>query len=315
MANLLASPRFWEKKSVILKAEAGYGTDALPTGALNYIEARNVSLTSLDAETAERNIVLEHFGSSGKIIAAMWSKLSFEFALVASGVLGTAPKWGPAMLGCAFAETTVAVTSVTYNLVSTAPGSLTAYLNIDGVNYKFVGARGELKVSLSAKGIPVASVELQSVYATPLVAAMPALTKTGWQVEEAVNAVNTSYLAVNGVNLPFSAFEYSTGNKVARINLPGPQVEVAITDRAPQASATVLAPALGVFNPYALAEANTAIVISNTHGSVAGKKVKSDLKGVIVGVTEDQVEGFLAYRLSFELRPVVGNDEIALVCI
>ena len=114
MANLLASPRFWEKKSVILKAEAGYGTDALPTGALNYIEARNVSLTSLDAETAERNIVLEHFGSSGKIIAAMWSKLSFEFALVASGVLGTAPKWGPAMLGCAFAETTVAVTSVTY---------------------------------------------------------------------------------------------------------------------------------------------------------------------------------------------------------
>jgi hypothetical protein len=315
MPNILTSPRFWDKKAVILKAETSYGTDAVPTGAANYIEARNVSLTSIDIESAERNIILPTMGSSGKINASLWAKLSFEFALAGSGAAGTAPKWAPAVMGCGFAETVVAATSATYNLVSSGFSSLTAYLNIDGVVYKFVGARGELKCSLSAKGIPMATVELQSVYATPVAGAMPALTKTGWAVEEAVNAVNTSYLTVNGVNLAFSALEFSTGNQISRIDLPGPQREVAIVDRSPQASATVLAPDLATFNPYTLAEQNTAILISNTHGSAAGKKVKADLKGKIVGIGEDQVDGLLAYRLSFSLEPVAGNDEITLANI
>lgn len=312
MANLLAQPRFWEKKAVILKAETTYGTDATPTGAANYIEARNVSLTSFDAETVDRNIIIPHMGNGGKLVSSIWSKLSFEFALAGSGAAGTAPKWAPCILGCGFAETLVASTSAAYNLVSSAFSSLTAYLNIDGVLYKFVGSRGDLKLSISAKGIPTATVELQSVYSTPVDAAAPVLTKTGWTVEDPVNSVNTGFLTVNGVNLAFSQFEFSTGNKLARIDLPGPQREVAITNRAPSASATVLAPTLAAFNPYSLAEANTAITVSNTHGLVAGKKIKTDLKARVSNVTEDQVEGMLAYKLTFYPEPVSGNDEFAI---
>lgn len=315
MPNILAQPRFWDKKAVIIKTETTYGTDAAPTGAANYIEARNVSLTSFDPETVDRGIVISTFGRSGQLIPAIWAKLSFDFALAPSGSLGVAPKWSPLMLGCGFAETVVASTSVAYNLVSTAFSSLSCYLNIDGVNYKFIGSRGELKYKLSSKGIPMATVELQSVYATPVTAAMPTLTKTGWTTEEAVNATNTQYLTVNAVNLAFSDFEWSTGNKIARISLPGPQLEVAITDREPTASATVLAPDLATFNPYSLAEANTAITVSNTHGSAAGKKAKSDLKVKIIGVAEDQIEGMLAYKLTFSPEPVSGNDEITLTCL
>lgn len=315
MPNLLTAPRTFEKKAIILKNEATYGTDAAPTGAANYIEARNVSLTSFDVESVDRNIIMPFMGSGGKINTSIWSKLSFDVALAASGSLGVAPKWGPIMLGLAFAETIVAATSVTYNLVSQSISGLTAYLNIDGALYKFVGCRGEAKFKLSAKGIPMMSVELTSVYTTPVDAAAPALTKAGWTVEDAVNAVNTGFLAVNGVNLAFSDFEFATGNKIARIDLPGPQREVAITDRAPTASATVLAPTLAVFNPYSLAEANTSITVSNTHGLVAGKKVKSDLKVKIIGVSEDQVEGMVAYKLTFSPEPVNGNDEITLTLL
>lgn len=312
MPNLIAAPRFWDKKAVIIKAETAYGTDAVPTGAANYIEARNVTLTSFEAESVERNIIMPYMGNGGKINTSIWSKLSFDVALVGSGAAGTAPKWGALLLALGFAETIAAGVSVTYNLVSSGIGSLSAYLNIDGVLYKFIGCRGEAKATISAKGIPMLSIELSSVYSAPIESAMPALTKTGWSVEDAVNATNTGKLTVNAVDLAFSALDWSLGNKVARIDLPGPQREVAITDRNPSASATVLAPALSVFDPYALAVANTAVTISNIHGTVAGKKVTTSLKARLTGVSEDQVEGMLAYKLSFTPEPVAGNDEITL---
>lgn len=312
MPNLIAAPRFWDKKAVIIKAETTYGTDAVPTGAANYIEARNVTLTSFEAESVDRNIIMPTMGNGGKITASIWSKLSFDVALVGSGTAGTAPKWGALLLALGFSQTISAGVSVTYNLVSSGIGSLSAYLNMDGVLYKFIGCRGEAKATLSAKGIPMLSIELSSVYSAPVDSAMPALTKTGWAVEDAVNATNTGKLTVNAVDLAFSALDWSLGNKVARIDLPGPQLEVAITDRNPSASATVLAPALSVFDPYALAVANTAITISNIHGTVAGKKVTTSLKARLTGVSEDQVEGMLAYKLSFTPEPVAGNDEITL---
>lgn len=316
MPNILASPRSWDKKALILKAESGgYGVDAVPTGAANYIEARNVSLTSADPETVERNIVMPAFGKGGSLITSIWAKLSFDYALVGSGALGTAPKFSPIMLACGFSETIVAATSVTYNLISAAFGSCSGYMNIDGVLYKFIGSRGNQKFSLSAKGIPMVNVELQSVYLTPADSAMPTLTKTGWTVEDPVNSVNTGYLTVNGVNLAFSQFDVDIGNKISRVDLPGPQREVAITGRSPTASATVLAPTLAVFNPYALFEANTAIVVSNTHGITNGKKAKQDLKCKISGVTEDQVEGMAAYKLSFSPEQVAGNDEYTLTML
>lgn len=315
MPNLLAAPRAFAKKAVLLKPETPYGTDSTPTGAANYIEARNVTLTSFEADAVDRNIVMPHFGNGGKLVSTIWSKLSFEVALAPSGAAGTAPKWGPIMLGLGFAETVSAGVSVTYNLVSAAISGLTAYLNIDGVLYKFIGCRGEAKAALSTKGLPILQVELSSQYTAPVGAAAPTVVTTGWMIEDVVNSVNTGKLTVNGVDLAWSQFDWATGNDIARIDLPGPQREVAIKDRKPTASTTVLAPDLATFNPYALAAANTPILISNTHGTVAGKKLKTDLKATISGVSEDQIEGMVAYKLSFTPTPVSGNDEITLTLL
>ena len=316
MANILATPRFWKTKAVLLKPEVTYGVDPVPTGAANWIEARNVALTAFEAETAERNIEQPFFGVGGKIIASVWSKLSFEVALQGSGAAGTAPKWAPIALACGYAETIVAVTSAAYNVVSSAFGSATAYLNIDGVLYKFIGARGELKVKINAKGIPVLSVELSSVYAAPVTSAMFApITKTGWIEELGVNNVNTGKLTLNAVDFAFSNLEFSTGNQISKIDLPGPQVEVAIVNRKPSASVTILAPALAVFDPYALARAGTNVNLTNTHGTAAGSKVKTDMKVVITNVAEDKIDEMLAYKLTLEPTPVSGNDELAITCL
>ena len=315
MANILATPRFWRKKAVVLKSEVTYSTDPTPTGAANWFEARNVSLTAFDAEVAERNIDQPYLGVGGKIITAKWSKLSFDIALAGSGVAGTAPKWGPMMLACGYAETLVALTSATYNLISTAFGSCTAYLEVDGTLHKFIGSRGNVKVSITAKGIPVLKVELTSLYTAPVAGTIAGIVKTGWTYEEASNAVNTGKVTLNSVDLAFSTLEYDTGNQIARISLPGPQLEVAITDRKPSLNLTVLAPALATFDPYALAVAGTVVPLTNIHGVGAGNQLSSTIQMRVTGVTEDQVEGMLAYKITGEPTPVSGNDEITLANI
>lgn len=312
MPNLIASPRFWKNKALLLKSEVTVGTDSVPTGAANWIEARNVSITPMDAETEARNIEQPWLGRGGTIQVAQYVKVGFEVALTGSGAAGTAPKFAPALLACAMAETLVASTSAAYNLVSAAMGAVSIYLNIDGTVHKLVGSRGTWTVRINAKKIPVLAFEFESAYIAPAAQAMPAVTKTGWQIEEAVNGVNSTAIAINGVNLAFSAFEVAVGNQIARLDLPGPQTECAITDRAPTSSVTVLAPALATFDPFALAKAGTNVTVSTTHGSAAGKKAKVDLKAVLTGVEYDQIEGMAAYRIAMEPTPVAGNDEIAL---
>jgi hypothetical protein len=314
--NLIASPRKWKRKTILIKTEnGGYGVDAIPTGAANWIEARNVTLTPMDNDKVDRNIELPYYGSSGSVIVASWSKLSFDVALVGSGAAGTAPKWAPLLMACGTAETLSAGVSSTYNLVSDVFASVSGYINIDGVVHKLTGGRGECKGKISAKGTPMLTFSFDFLYVAPIAGVLPTVTRTGWPIEEGVNSANTLPMTIDGVDLAFSSFDWSFGNKVSRIDLPGPQREIAIVDHAPQASVTVLAPDLATFDPFAIASANTTVALSTTHGSAAGKKVQVDKKVRIVNVDYDKIDEMLAYKLTLEPLPVTGNDETVITCL
>jgi len=312
VANLIATPRQWKNKAILVKPEASYGEDATPTGEANWIEARNVTLTPMDVERADRNIELPYMGSSGSVVVSKWAKLSFDVAYAGSGTVGTAPKWGALMLGCGMAETTVADTSVAYNLVSTAFGSVCAYINIDGVLHKLTGGRGDVRCKLTAKGTPMLSFSYDFLYLSPIAGGLPTVTRTGWTIEEGVTSINTLPATLNGVDLAFSDLEWSLGNSISRVDIPGPHREVAIVDRAPQASLMVLAPPIGTFDPFALCEANQVVDLTTTHGTTAGKQLKTDLKVRVANVEYDRIEEMLAYKLTLEPAPVDGNDEVAV---
>lgn len=315
MANIIATPRFWKNKAVLFKPEATYGTDPTPTGAVNWIEARNVNLVPMEVDKVDRNIDMPFMGNAGSVMVGAWAKLSFDVAMAPSGVAGTAPKWAPLLLACGMAQTVTAGTSVVFNLVSTGHGSACAYINVDGTLHKLLGMRGDVKGKKDAKGIPLLSFSFDSVYVAPVAGEMPTVTRTGWMIEEGVNSENTGPAEINGVDLAFSSFDWSLGNKLARVNLPGPQVEVAISNRAPSGSITVLAPPLAEFDPFALVKSGATVNLSTTHGSVAGKKIQTDLKVRLIGTEYDQVDEMLAYKISFEIVPVAGNDELALTLL
>lgn len=312
MANVITQPRFWKKKAILIKSETVVGEDAIPTGALDWIEARNVSFQPLDAETADRNIEMPYFGNGGKLITGKYATLSFECALVGPGTAGAAPKIAPVLLACAFAETVTADASVAYSLASENIGSVTAYINIDGVLHKMVGARSNASLTLSAKGIPLLKFELQSVYLAPVAGAVPAVVKDGWTIEQPVTAATTSGLVLGATTLAYSTLEFNLGNQLARIDLPGPQTEVAITDRKPTGSAIVLAPPLTEFDPFALSDAGTVLALETTQDTRAGHKVQVDAQVRVIGVEYDRIEEMLAYKLTLEPTPIAGNDELTL---
>lgn len=311
MANILPAPAFFKKKAILLKSEATVGTDAVPTGLLNWIEARNVQFTPLDAQTEERNIDLPYMGHGGKILTGKYVKLAFDVALAGSGAAGTAHKIAPALLACGTAETINAGVSAVYNLVSQSFGALSGYVNIDGTRHKMIGTRGSYGFRQEAQKIPLWHFEFDSVFLAPDESALPTIDRSGWPDEEVVSAATSSKLTLGGVDLAWSLFELSVNNTIEKIDLPGPQVECAITDRQPSGSAIVLAPALSVFDPFAIAAAGTTIAFAQTHGTAAGKQVQHDGFVKIVSVGYDQIKGMKAYRLGLEPTPSSGNDELA----
>lgn len=315
MPNLIANTRKWRNKGLLVKLETAYGVDAIPTGAVNWIEARNVNLTPMDNDKVARNIDLPYMGGAGNIIVSSWAKLTFDVVVAPSGSPGVAPPWAPLLLGCGMAETITTTTSAAYNLVSSGFSSLCSYMNIDGTVHKLFGMRGSVKGKLSAKGVYALSFSFDANYLTPITGAAPAVTRAAWKIEEGVNSVNTQAVSLNAVPLVLSSLDWDIGNKIARMDLPGPQREVAITDRSATASATVMAPDLATFNPFVLAETSAVVPFTVTHGSAIGKKSKTDLMVRIIDAAYDNSDGVLNYKLTFEPVPVVGNDEIALTCL
>lgn len=96
--------RVWKKKAVLFGLEAAYNTDPVLVGT-DWFEARNVSLTPFEVESADRNIAQPYMGNSGKLITAIRQKLAFDAALAGSGMPGVVPKIGKLLRACGFAET------------------------------------------------------------------------------------------------------------------------------------------------------------------------------------------------------------------
>lgn len=310
--NLVLDPQSSERKALLFKLEDEYGVDAEPTGLVNWIEMRNPNFTAMDAQTASRNIAMPYFGGGGEIVTGASVKLSADIALVASGVPGTPPKWSELAQVCGFAETIVVGESVTLNLVSDGIPSATGYLTADRTRHDLLGIRGEMKYKATAGEIPLLTFDFTALYREPEDASMPTVVRTGWPIEEPINKANTAPIKLNGVDLSFSAFEWSLGNKVSFINQPGFEA-VRITERELKGSVTVIAVPLASFNPYALAQSGELVNIVQQHGSVAGKKVSCPMKVSVTGVGDDKIDGMKAWKISFTGKPDAGNDEVALV--
>ncbi len=310
----------WRSKILLLKMESVYGTDPTPIAA-NGILCKNFSIRPMEGEDVSRDLEFPYLAAQGTIPTGLRVVMEFDTELVGSGTAGTAPGWGVLMRCCAFSETIVAVTSVTYARVSDNHESGTAYFWIGGsgtgagTKQVIKGIRGDGRLTVNAQGIPMVHWTLTGLYADPAEVTRIVPTLTSFKKPSVATNANTPVFTVNAVSLVMRSFELAFGNKVTPRLLIGRE-EIAIVDIAESITARVEAVPVSTLNPFTLAKAQTSVAIALTHGTAAGSIVAvaaptAQLNRLSGYENQDDV---LEWPLSATPLPTSGNDQLSIVC-
>lgn len=261
---------FFRSKILALKIETTYGTDAVPTGALNAVQARDIQITPMDGEDVNRELDQPFIGAEGTIPAGLFSKISFKVEMEPSGVAGTAPAWGPALRACGVAQVVSAGVSVAYNPIPVNHESASIYFLIGPTLHKILGWRGNVKYTIDAQGIPYLEFDGSGLFLQPADAGFGPAVLTSFQKPRVGSKANTPVFTVNGVSLTMRSFSLDLGNQVEPRLLIGSE-EIIITQRQDTVEMTVDAVPLATFNPYLLAGNTTNVPVALTHGVGAGR--------------------------------------------
>lgn len=265
----MADPLFWRDKIVLAKVEAQYGVDPTPDGA-NAILTTQLALTPMEGSDVDRDLDLPYHGPQGTIPTELHQKLTFRVELVGGGTAGAAPGWGVLLRACGCAETIVADTSVTYNRVTRGHESVTFYVWIADTLHAIPGSRGTFKASLTAQGIPYLEFEFMGLFRVPVEAPRVQPSYAVYQKPQVVSGANTPVFTLGGIAFVLREAVLDLANDVQPRFLVGGE-GMLIVDHENVLTAKVEAVPVTVFDPYALALAQTEVAVALTHGTVPGR--------------------------------------------
>ncbi|MGN7870970.1 phage tail tube protein [Paracoccus sp. 22332] len=303
--------RIFRKLAILHKVEATYGVSAAPT-ALEAIIGKNVAFTPIEAEEVSRDLLLPYMGNQGVILTGKHARLEFEVEVAGSGTAGTAPKWASLMRACGFAETLLATTSATYNIVEAGQESSTIHFEIDGTRHVMLGCRGTFSLSFAPKGIPVFRFVMTGLLGTITDQALTPVAMTGWQTPvEASSAATT--MTLHGWSAVAESLSIDLGNTVTPRFLIGSE-SVIISDRRVSGTAVVEATSLATIDWFDVALTRARGALSIIHGKTAGNVVEITAPAVEIGkIAQGQTDGILNYSLPLSLVPVIGRDELVII--
>lgn len=305
-----------KKYLLLAKPEVTQFTDPTLTAAANSILVSNLKLTPLRTETEARGLVRPYFGNSELFIVGEEVGVTFDVEIAGAGAAGTAPGWGVLLRGCAFAETIDAGVTVAYNPISAAIESLYLKCFQDGVLHVLAGARGNVSFDFAAKTIPHFHFTFTGKYTAPTDTATPSgSVYTAFQTPKPSIVANTGTLTIGGYAAKVSAINADMANEISHAQWMNAE-SLDITDRKPSGKMTVEAPLLASKDFFALARAGTGSVLTLTHGTVAGNKVKLDAPAVqLSSVDPAEYAGVMAYDLNLTFNPSAGNDELIITAL
>lgn len=303
----------WRDKIILVKVEASYGVDPVPTGAANTILTTQGKLMPMEGTDVSRDLDNGYMGAQPTIPGELHGKLEFRVELQGSGAAGTAPALGPLLRGCAMAETISAGTSVAYNPITTAHESVSTYFYVGQTLYKFRGARGTCSLEVNAQGIVYLMFSFTGLYSTPVETARPTPDYSMWPDPELATTTNTPQFSIDGTDFVMRSFKLDFGNTVENRFLIGKD-EILITDRAESIQTTVEAVALTTFDPYTKAATQARLPISLVHGTVAGSIATLSVPAAQMQRPQglENAQGIAEWPLRLVPLPTAGNDQFTL---
>ncbi len=309
-------PKFFKRKTLLVKKEVTYGVDPVPTGAANAILAQNVKIQPMQGQNATRDIDLPYFQAPQNFPTGVYQEISFDLELIGAAAAGAAPGWSAIATACGLQEVISAGVSVAYNPVSNGFSSASIYLYIDDVLFKITGARGDMKLKLGVHGLPMMECRLMGLFNLPTDTANATPTLTAFQQPQVSNATNTPNVTFNGVAVANRTYDLTFGGKTVYRELQGASSkQVLITDREPAITMQFEATTMAIINPYSLSLNQTAFAVNIAHGVGAGKITTINASNCRLNRPDQNAEqdNIWEWPLSITPFPTAGNDEFSIV--
>ncbi len=303
--------RLFRKLAILCAVEATYGTSPAITAA-NAMIGTNVSFTPLEADEVNRDLYLPYLGNQGIILAGKHARLEFDIEVAGAGAAGTAPRYGDLLCICGFAETVTAGTATTYTIVEDDVDSGTIRFEMDGVRHVLLGARGNMQLTFSPKGIPHYRFIVTGLLGTITDAALTRTSLAGWTTPLECSSTNTT-MTLHGWSSVAENLTIDLGNTVTPRFLIGSE-SVIISDRRTTGQAVLEATNLATNNWFRRALDRTRGALKLTHGTTAGNIVEINAPAIEIGkISQGQTDGILNYSIPLSLCPVTGRDELSIV--
>lgn len=309
----MSSPR---KYLILAKTEVTQYTDPVPTPAANSILCKNLTVTPLRVESEDRNLMRPYFGNSEQIPIMEEAVIEFDVEYAGGGTpLGTAPKWGPLLLACGFAETVVASTSVTYNPISSAIGSVTIYAYLDGILCKITGAKGDVSIEAAAKRLPHFKFRFVGKYVPVTDAAIPGSSDfSAFQQPKAAIPANTGTTTIDAYAARVASVQMQLSNEISHALWMNAETND-IIDRKPKGSIVFEEVTVATKDYFTLVRNASLVAFAWNHGTVAGNRVALTApKLQLVNLQRTTFENANAVQAGVTFNPNVGNDEISIAC-
>ena len=266
----------------------------------------------------ERTETHDSLSPFSQIAGSRMATIGFKVNLRGSGAAGTAPKIGKLLKACAFGETIVASTSVTYAPISASIPSLTMALYRDGVKKQIRGARGTVTYSGKAGEPGVLEFSFQGVYDG--VTDVSILTGTG--IETTLPpALLTAAFTIASFAAKISGISIDMGNKIAMradINKAEGYFSCMYSGRSPKGNFDPEEELVATHDWYGRFKAGTTGALTFQHNGGAGNICTISAPVVqYTGVSESSRDDIAALGVDFALArsAAAGNDEIAVAFI
>lgn len=201
---------------------------------------------------------------------------------------------------------------VEYEPVSEGFESAAIGYYLDGVYHGLLGARGSVSLDITAKKFPTLKCQFKGLYVPPETQALPAVDYSRFVAPKVVSTKNTTRFSLHGYSGPLESLSININNSVEARMLVGVDA-INITDREPNGSIKIDAPALTAKDFFAVAETGDLAPLHIQHGTVAGNIVEIDCPQVqLLAPKYGESQGIAQLEMSLAPLPGEGDDELKL---